>query len=150
VRRALGPKENAGGEVCVFFATDAEARKLNKRFLGEDRPTDVIAFNYPAARTSAGENAPFGDIVIGLGAARRQASELGHGLLREMLILAAHGALHLAGFDDKTAEGREAMSVRQEEIADGLLPSKRASGGRADPRSGPGRPGPERPRRPRT
>mgnify|MGYP001597380747 CR=1 FL=1 len=70
-KAALGAKAKAAGEVCVVFASDAQVHALNKRFLSHDRDTDVIAFNYPRPRRLSSD-APFGDVYVSLGVAKRQ------------------------------------------------------------------------------
>jgi probable rRNA maturation factor len=125
VRLALGRHAARPGELCVVFLSDAEIRKLNRRFLAKDRATDVLAFRYedvgfPRARRS---EAPFGDVYIGVEKATRQAKELGHGLLDELATLATHGTLHLLGFDDQSAAERKTMFERQEKLVRKLLKS---------------------------
>ena len=61
-KAALGAEAKASGEVCVVFASDAQVKALNKRFLSHDRETDVIAFNYPLPKR-ASPDAPFGDEI---------------------------------------------------------------------------------------
>ncbi|KAF0127482.1 MAG: putative rRNA maturation factor [Elusimicrobia bacterium] len=141
VRKAL---PRARGEVNLVFVGGPEIIRLNKSFLGKSHRTDVIAFNYQACPDPAsdkphsgflrpcgphaastggrskGWSSPFGDIFVCLPQARRQARELGHPLDRELLLLALHGALHLAGMDDDTAARRAAMHRKAEKLADGL------------------------------
>ena len=50
-----------------------------------------------------------GEIYISVDRAREQAAEFGVGVHDEVERLAIHGALHLAGYDDATAAGREEM-----------------------------------------
>mgnify|MGYP001292033500 CR=1 FL=1 len=114
VRKAL---PRARGEVNLVFVGGPEIVRLNKAFLGKSHRTDVIAFNYPPC-TAPG--APFGDIFVCLPQARLQARELGHPLQRELLLLALHRALHLAGMDDDTAARRAAMHRRAERLAAAL------------------------------
>ena len=87
---------HAEGDVSVVVVSDRTMRGLNRRFRGRDRTTDVLAFPIDAA---AREGEPFGDIVIALPTARRQAREYGATLAEEMRRLAVHGALHLCGYD---------------------------------------------------
>jgi len=125
VRLALGRDGARPGELCVVFLSDAEIRKLNRRFLAKDRATDVIAFRYEDAglpQARLGE-APFGDVYIGVETAKRQAAELGHGMLEELLTLTTHGTLHLLGFDDRSAPGRKRMFERQGKLVRKLLKS---------------------------
>jgi rRNA maturation RNase YbeY len=50
-------------------------------------------------------------VYISADTARNQAVEYGVTLTEEILRLAAHGALHLAGYDDATPEGKKQMSI---------------------------------------
>jgi len=133
VRAALGRIANRRGELCVIFVSDAKIRTLHREYLGRDRVTDVIAFPYnkETSRSWKGDDAPpFGDIYIARGVARRQARKMGHDELTEWMTLAIHGALHLNGFDDKTAAQRRRMFARQERILAALRPGSDARHGR--------------------
>ena len=110
VRAALGTGRSRH-TACLVFTGDPGIKKLNKRFLGRNRFTDVIAFNYPSP---PGFKLPpvFGDIYVSLPQAVRQARAMRHSVLTELLILAVHGALHLAGMNDATAEMRRRMNLK--------------------------------------
>lgn len=116
VRAALGARTKRSGEICVILVGEKEIRGINKRYLDHDTPTDVISFPYdrPAPKAKGGQ--PFGDIYIGTGAAKRQAKELGHSLLEELLTLAVHGTLHLIGYDDRKPAEKKRMFTRQDAI----------------------------------
>ena len=88
-------------------------RALNRRFLGKNRLTDVIAFNFPPSPVPG---ADWGEIYICLPVAARQARAMGHSLMTELLVLAGHGALHLSGMDDATPVKRRAMNVKTASI----------------------------------
>jgi rRNA maturation RNase YbeY len=122
-RDALGPKLREGAEVNVVFLSNRSLRRLNKRFLGHDRNTDVIAFGYeplPGVPRSAQDS--LGDIYVSAEQARTQARALGHTVLRETLTLVIHGALHLAGHDDSNATLKARMFRQQDRILDRVLP----------------------------
>jgi probable rRNA maturation factor len=97
-RRAVG----VGGQVDVRIASNQEMRRLNRDFLGKDRPTDVLSF--PAAQN--GKIA--GDIAISRDIARHNAKLLGHSMATEVRILLLHGLLHLAGHDHESDHGEMA------------------------------------------
>ena len=81
------------GEVSLTLLDDDAIRGLNERYLGHDRPTDVIAF-------SLGDGDELlGDVYLGLDQAIRQAREAGVDLAQELVRLAVHGTLHLLGHD---------------------------------------------------
>ena len=106
---ALGLGRNARKPVNLVFTGGPGIKALNRRFLGKNRLTDVIAFNFPPSPVPG---ADWGEIYICLPVAARQARAMGHSLMTELLVLAAHGALHLYGMDDNTPAKRLAMNLR--------------------------------------
>jgi probable rRNA maturation factor len=96
------------GLVSVLLTTDTEIRRLNRRFRGKNKATDVLSF--PAGEASRGNVA--GDLAISIPTARRQAAEQGHALAVEVKVLMLHGLLHLAGYDHETDEGQMARRER--------------------------------------
>jgi probable rRNA maturation factor len=93
-----------GRTIACLIANDAEIRRLNRQYRGEDYATDVLSF--PAAE----RNGQAGDIAISIDRARAQAAERGHTLADELRILMLHGALHLAGMDHETDSGEMARA----------------------------------------
>ncbi|MBI4423084.1 MAG: rRNA maturation RNase YbeY [Elusimicrobia bacterium] len=112
VLAALGPAARREGELNLVFLRRAAMRRLNRSYLGHDDDTDVIAFPYP----KGGKGSPFGDVFVSLDRARRQARDLGHPLLDEVLTLAIHGSLHLAGYRDHGPAERRRMFARQDRV----------------------------------
>jgi probable rRNA maturation factor len=114
-------------EATLTFVDDARIRELNRDYRGLDAPTDVLSFSQ---LEGAGVVAPptgvtqLGDVVISLETARRQAGELGHALEYEVCLLAAHGGLHLLGYDHADDAEAETMNglTRQALSALGLDP----------------------------
>lgn len=88
-------------DVCVVLADDEKLRALKLEFWGEDATTDVLSF----PQWEPGDSfipAVLGDIVISLPTAQVQADARGHSLEAEVVVLAAHGLMHLLGFDHQT------------------------------------------------
>jgi probable rRNA maturation factor len=95
---------SARGAVGVAIVSDAEMRRLNRRYRGIDRVTDVLSF--PAdSRTRPRASRLLGDLAIAKGVAGRQARREGHAFGLELRILALHGLLHLLGYDHQTDQG---------------------------------------------
>jgi probable rRNA maturation factor len=95
---------------------DAELRRLNHRFLGNDYPTDVLSFPGPRPLAPGPRSAPgphLGDIAISLLRARAQARAFGHNTGQEIQILMLHGLLHLLGMDHATDNGRMARAEKR-------------------------------------
>jgi probable rRNA maturation factor len=79
-------------------------RRLNHRYRGIDRVTDVLSF--PADTRARPRSGRFlGDLAIAKGVAGRQARREGHSYTLELRILALHGLLHLLGYDHQTDQG---------------------------------------------
>ncbi len=107
---SLRPDRDSTRELTVLLANDEQLRALNARFLGKNAPTNVLAF--PAAQNRSGY---LGDVAIAYTTARREASIAGISLEAHTLHLAAHGVLHLLGYDHVMA--REARIMQRLEIA---------------------------------
>jgi probable rRNA maturation factor len=97
--------------VSIAIVSDTQVQRLNRRFRGVDKPTDVLSFPGSEPRVPSPESRVLGDIVIARGVARRQAREAGHSELTEWRVLALHGLLHLIGYDHEGDDGR----MRREE-----------------------------------
>jgi probable rRNA maturation factor len=87
------------GEVTLVLSGDRTLRRLNARYRGQNRPTDVLSFAGP------GGEGGLGDIVVSVETARRNARSLGRSLAQELDILALHGFLHVLGYDHETDDG---------------------------------------------
>lgn len=93
--------------------------RANRRFLGRNRTTDVLAFDYRDGRRS-GRSPVDGEIWIGAEQARRQAKKLGHSLRTELKVLAGHGLLHLCGYRDEPASEAMRMRARLRRLLSGV------------------------------
>jgi probable rRNA maturation factor len=125
LRRALAAlvtELGAGArEVTVVLVDDATIAGMNAAHRGVDGPTDVLSYPlHEPDDVGMPAVAALGDVVISLDTATRQAAEHAHAPWREVLVLAAHGLLHLLGFDhpDTAAWARfEAAQARVLELA---------------------------------
>jgi probable rRNA maturation factor len=100
--------------VAVALVDDARIRELHRAFMGVDTATDVITF--PAA--APGEPASGGDIAISVERAAAQAPDFGLSPAAETTFLLVHSLLHLAGWDDATANDRARMLERGRALLD--------------------------------
>lgn len=80
-------------ELSVTMMDDETIRQLNREYLSEDRPTDVIAFSL------GDDERVLGDVYLGFAQAARQADELSIPLHEELARLVIHGTLHVLGWD---------------------------------------------------
>ncbi len=109
------------GQVTVLLTTDTAIRRLNRRFRGKNKATDVLSF--PADQSISRGVA--GDLAISVPMALRQAREHGHRLATEIKVLILHGLLHLTGLDHETDSGqmarRELRLRRRLNLPHGLI-----------------------------
>jgi probable rRNA maturation factor len=106
--RQLQNEVSKGRPFDVLITGDAELRRLNRDFRGQDCATDVLSF--PG---QSGLSPSLGDLAISLPRARAQARQFGHSTEREIQILMLHGLLHLLGFDHETDHGRMARAEKR-------------------------------------
>jgi len=109
---ALG-RRGARRELGVRVVGAAESRRLNARYRGKDRPTNVLSFApppLPARRSAALRARPLGDLVICAPVVRSEARAQKKPLKAHWAHLVVHGALHLIGYDHE----REAEAKRME------------------------------------
>ncbi len=102
--------EASAWTVSIVLTNDAHIARLHEEFMNIPGPTDILTF--------ADDESPGGDIVISVDQAERQRHDDGWSLADELRFLVAHGALHLAGWDDATDQQRDSMLDRQRTIVD--------------------------------
>ncbi|MBI2625653.1 rRNA maturation RNase YbeY [Candidatus Parcubacteria bacterium] len=115
--RARCGRKARGRRVSVALVGEARMQRLNRRWRGVGKPTDVLAFPASPAFNTPRQESSMGEIVIAVPVARRQAREHGVTLEAELVRLAVHGFLHLAGFDhEKSTRAEQAMTNVQQHI----------------------------------
>jgi probable rRNA maturation factor len=118
-------KVNPLAELSVMLVEPAAMTDLHVRYMGEEGPTDVLAFPQDDAfEASWSETADddlttlLGDVVLCPEVARRQAATAGHSMERELHLLCTHGILHLLGYDHaEPAEEREMWKLQNRLLA---------------------------------
>jgi probable rRNA maturation factor len=105
------------GELSLVLVSNRQIRKLNKEWMGKDRPTDVLSFPLELEPPMA-EELPWevGEIVISVEKAEEQADSYEHSFERELAFLFVHGMLHVLGFDHMEPDGEKDMFSRQKSV----------------------------------
>ena len=110
---ALG-RRAAGAELGVRVVGAAESARLNARYRGRDRPTNVLSFPpAPLPRAASAHARPLGDLVICARVLRGEAREQAKTLRAHWAHLVVHGTLHLIGYDHVRAEDARRMERRE-------------------------------------
>lgn len=118
----------------VAIVDDVEIRRLNQRFRGLARPTDVLSFPWQAPPAGEYEHSPaeeeltafLGDIVISAETARRYSAGLP--VEAEIRKLILHGLLHLLGHDHETDNGEMAAFERSLRLRLGIATAEELKG----------------------
>ncbi|MBW4611843.1 MAG: rRNA maturation RNase YbeY [Desmonostoc vinosum HA7617-LM4] len=106
-------------EIGLRLTNDSQIQTLNAQYRHQNKPTDVLAFaalevDFPQSEEMlASMPLSLGDIIVSLDTANRQAQQQGHSLSTELAWLAAHGLLHLLGWDHPDEESLGRMLKQQ-------------------------------------
>ncbi len=104
-------------EVSIAFITASAMRRLNESYYGGSGVTDVLAF---PAEPIAKRDGYLGEILIYYPRAKSQAVKAGTSTSDEVLLLIAHGMLHLSGIHHDTPSKASRMFKMQSLILKGI------------------------------
>ena len=101
--------------LSLIITDDEELKKLNQTYRGINKTTDVLSFGGDFTDPDLGSRY-LGDVIISFPQAEEQALRRGHDVDAELQLLAAHGVLHLLGYDHDTQSAKEVMWQVQTQI----------------------------------
>lgn len=113
IRSFLNLDENTS--ISFTIRDDEFLRTYNFQFRNIDAPTDVLSFDSGEIDPETGFE-HLGDILISYDRVVAQAEKSGHSEYTELMLLLAHGILHLLGYDHATSNDRDAMWKKQAEV----------------------------------
>src|SRR5258707_4479773 len=130
-------------ELSLLLVDEPAMTELHVRWMGEEGPTDVLAFPMdelrppqpggahaePGDADTPGIPGLLGDVVICPQVAATQARRARHGVADEIDLVATHGILHLLGYDHADAGEHAAMFGLQDRL---LAAWRAACGARGD------------------
>ncbi len=116
-------------ELAIVMVDEGAMEQLHVQWMDEPGPTDVLSFPMDELRPGT-EDRPtpaglLGDIVVCPQVAAEQAVTAGHSTMEEILLLTAHGILHLLGFDHAEPDEEREMFGLQRDILIGFAMSER-------------------------
>lgn len=105
----------------IVLCNNEEIHRINREYRNIDRPTDVISFamfadSEPDDVFILDGEINLGEIIISLDKTEEQAKENGVSTKDEARLLAAHGILHLLGFDHQTEDDYNFVVKTQNKI----------------------------------
>lgn len=105
------------GELSVLFTDDQHMAQLNRRFLGREGSTNVLAFPMSDGHASEDDAGMLGDIVISVDRAIHESKALEEPLEETIYRLLLHGLLHVLGYDhERSPGGKRRMEKEQERL----------------------------------
>lgn len=115
-----GRKPQGPLELSLVLADDAEVRRLNRDYRGQDKPTNVLSFaalegDGPAFPEAPDTPTALGDVVLALETLLAEAHQQGKPPQHHLAHLTVHGVLHLLGYDhqdDTEAAQMEALEAQ--------------------------------------
>lgn len=105
-------------ELSVAIVGDRSIRRLNREYLGRDKPTNVISFAMEEGEYGQINPGVLGDVVISADTCAREAEEGGIPFNSRLCFLLLHGVLHLCGYDHERSGEAEAarMEAKEKEL----------------------------------
>lgn len=124
-------------EVNIEFVSPLKIKKMNNKFRGVNKVTDILSFPFLLKPNVEGMqlieqenfedkfkfsinpesgNIVLGDLYICFSKMKKQAKEYGTGIQREFTYLCLHGLLHLLGYDHIKESDKKIMREKEEII----------------------------------
>lgn len=119
VARAAARVGRRGAAVNLVVIDDREMRRLNRRYRGMDKPTDVLSFGYEAGPGDA----LVGDVYVSHETLSRDARRLGLEARHLAVRIVVHGLLHVIGYDHESDADAARMERRERAVLKRVLPA---------------------------
>jgi probable rRNA maturation factor len=127
VKVACGRFNVTAATVSVAIVDDSQIRRLNRRFLNKNYPTDCLSFDLSDEQrgSDSPRNTPhrdsdsrgrYFDLVVNGERAVREAGRRGHSAEAELALYTLHSLLHNLGFDDGTERRANKMHETEDQI----------------------------------
>ena len=97
-------------QVHYVFCSDRFLVDINRKFLHHDTLTDIITFDL-SEKTDNVE----AEIYISIPRVRENSKNMGIPFQQELHRVMIHGILHLAGYDDQSADEKRIMRIKENE-----------------------------------
>jgi len=105
------------GELSVLFTDDQHIAELNRRYLGREGPTNVLAFPMIGGPPPHVVSNMLGDVVVSVDRAIEESEALDELFECTIYRLLIHGILHLLDYDhEKSPDGARVMEHEQRRL----------------------------------
>lgn len=113
---AAGFEKKLSGSLDIIIVTSQAMRRLNLKWRGINRDTDVLSFAW--RETDDTNSGPLGEIYLCPTKIRQQAQDFSVKISEELARVVVHGLLHLVGYDHGVVKDANKMFKLQEKIVD--------------------------------
>ena len=107
-------QEVADAEIVIRIVDEEESRRLNDKYRGRDKPTNVLSFPFEAPLGVPVNH--IGDLVVCAPVVSAQARSQGKPLEHHWAHMIVHGILHLRGYDHMTEEDAGHMESLEQDL----------------------------------
>lgn len=114
-------KKSADCEISIHLVGEQSIKKLNYKYRGINKITDVISFATQDVFWGKDTDKDLGDLFICPKKIEKQAKEFFVSYEEEFVRILIHGVLHLCGFDHQTDKEKKEMFALQEKVLQKLL-----------------------------
>jgi rRNA maturation RNase YbeY len=117
LKKAFEDFVNHDVELSILFTDDNHISQLNRRYLGREGPTNVLAFPMSGGSAADVDSGLLGDVVVSTDTAIRESKDQGVPLNETIYRLLIHGILHLLNYDhEKSSEDALRMEKEEERL----------------------------------
>lgn len=98
---------------AVLLTNDSTLQKINYKWRGKKKPTNVLSFPAAEIKVPRGELKPLGDVALAYETCAKEAKASGKTIGDHTAHLVVHGLLHLAGYDHKNDVDATRMETKE-------------------------------------
>ncbi len=109
IRAIVADAQIIRAEISIAVVDDETIHQLNREYLEHDYPTDVLSFVLEHTELSLQ-----GEVIVSSDTAITNSAKYDQSAENELFLYVVHGLLHLVGYDDKNAEARADMRLKEQ------------------------------------
>lgn len=117
-QKILKKEKKENSSLSIALIGSARMRKLNKKYRGKNRSTDVLSFtenlDFLGKSKELKKLNVLGEVVICVSDVKKNAKRLNTSFKRELAMVLIHGILHILGYDHGVSESK-AKAMRERE-----------------------------------
>lgn len=117
-QKVLKKEKKENSSLSIALIGSARMRKLNKKYRGKNRSTDVLSFienlDFLGKSKELKKLDILGEIVICISDVKKNAKRLNISFKKELARVLIHGILHILGYDHEASESK-AKAMKEKE-----------------------------------